>query len=148
MTALAHEASGELGLFVTATTKAPPARNAVASAIMSGDSGYLPIGEGPLTGRAAKVGSLELHAGSHTFLSRFRIATGKSRATVSTVLNLAMQGDVKAQEAIHPEADLVSRAVLSTVALLDPAFVVLGGEIGSHPLVADAVRSRMQSIAP
>ena len=55
---------------------------------------------------------------------------------------------MKAQEAIHHEADLVSRAVLSTVALLDPAFVVLGGEIGSHQLVADAVRSRMQSIAP
>jgi|FLOH01.1.fsa_nt_gi predicted NBD/HSP70 family sugar kinase len=114
----------------------------------AGEAGYLPIGEGRLTGRAAKIGSLELHAGSRAFLSRFREATGKSRATVSTVLNLAVQGDGKAQEVIHHEADLVSRAVLSTVALLDPAFVVLGGEIGSHQLVADAVRSRMKSIAP
>jgi predicted NBD/HSP70 family sugar kinase len=114
----------------------------------AGEAGYLPIGEGPLTGRAAKVGSFELHAGSRAFLSRFRSATGKSRATVNTVLNLAMQGDEKALDSIHDEAELVSRAVLSTVALLDPAFVVLGGEIGSHQLVADAVRSRMQSIAP
>ena len=64
------------------------------------------------------------------------------------VLNLAMQGDKNALDAIHVEAELLSRAVLSTVSLLDPAFVVLGGEIGSHQLVADAVRSRMKSIAP
>lgn len=43
----------------------------------------------------------------------------------------------------------MSRAVLSTVALLDPAFVVPGGEIGSQPLIAaDAVGTRMQAIAP
>lgn len=114
----------------------------------AGEAGYLPIGEGPFTGRAARVGALEIQAGTRGFLSSFRSATGKSRANLSTVWELIESGDPAAHAAVNHEADLVSRAVLSTVALLDPAFVVLGGEIGSHASIADAVRSQVASIAP
>lgn len=114
----------------------------------AGEAGYLPIGEGPLTGRAARVGSLELQAGTRGLLARFRSTSGKPRATLRSLWESAAAGDDLAREVVSAEADLVSRAVLSTVALLDPAFVVLGGEIGSQPLIADAVRTHMQAIAP
>lgn len=114
----------------------------------AGEAGYLPIGDGPLTGRAASIGSLELQAGTRGLLTRFRSASGKPRAKLSSLWESADAGDDVAGEVVSAEADLVSRAVLSTVALLDPAFVVLGGEIGSQPLIADAVRKRMQAIAP
>lgn len=114
----------------------------------AGEAGYLPIGEGPFTGKAARVGAFELQAGTRGFLNRFRTTMGKPRASLKSIWTSVDEGDLRAIGVVDEEADLISRAVLSTVALLDPAFVVLGGEIGSHPAISAAVNSRIASIAP
>jgi predicted NBD/HSP70 family sugar kinase len=114
----------------------------------AGEAGYLPIGEGPFTGRAARVGALETAAGRAGFLSHFRRLSGVKRVSLETVWERAASADAAALRAIQDEAELISRAVLATVALLDPAFVVLGGAIGAHPEIVARVQGRIGVIAP
>lgn len=114
----------------------------------AGEAGFLPIGDLPLTGRSARIGSFELQAGAAGFLARYRKLSGKPRASLRTVWELGEAGDAHACEVVDTEADFISRAVLATAALIDPAFVVLGGAIGSNPLIVSAVSQKMVAISP
>lgn len=120
---------------------------------LAGEAGYLPIGPADLDARTARVGGLESAAGSRGLLRRYRSGLAASgaprpRADLTSLFRDAEASDETALAALAEEADLIARGVLAAAVLVDPEFVVLGGRIGSHPIVIEGVRRRLGTIAP
>jgi glucokinase len=71
-------------------------------------------------------------------------AKGTAAATklkASAVRNLAGNGDALAKGLIFVRAELLADVIVNISLILNPALVLLGGEIGSHPVFLQSVQS-------
>jgi predicted NBD/HSP70 family sugar kinase len=93
--------------------------------------------------------ALEEHFGARGFLDRARSDLGTDSGaprTVGEVFDRAEAGDPAARAFIADFAHEVALALTGFVAVVDPALGVLGGGLGSRPLLVDDVRHALRSI--
>jgi glucokinase len=60
------------------------------------------------------------------------------------VLDLAQTGDARAQKIVRQRADIVSDIIVNLSLILNPGLVLLGGEIGSHPILVASVLKQLE----
>ncbi|MGC2500994.1 MAG: ROK family protein, partial [Silvibacterium sp.] len=63
---------------------------------------------------------------------------------VAQILNLAQAGDPCAEEIVLQRASMVSDIVVNLSLILNPSLVVLGGRVGSHPILIHSIRKQLQ----
>ena len=124
----------------------------------AGEIAYLPIGGDPYTKSGRRRGAFELAtAGSAvtqilidelTTARKGSITALNKTSTAREVYGAADAGDALAVRVVRRHAQLVTLGILAVVALLDPDVVVLGGGIGSNPLMLAALRSQVDRITP
>ncbi|RRA47647.1 ROK family transcriptional regulator [Acidipila sp. EB88] len=66
-------------------------------------------------------------------------ATKKLKA--AAILDLAARNDEDARRIVEARAELVADLILNVSLILNPGLVILGGDIGSHPVLIEAVRT-------
>ncbi len=60
------------------------------------------------------------------------------------VLDLARSGDAYAQKIVRQRAEIVSDIIINLSLILNPGLVLLGGEIGSHPMLISSVLKQLE----
>jgi len=114
----------------------------------AGEIGYLRL---PNTSRKQltifEFGELESVLTSSGILENWREQTGKSRSSISSalqVLDLAMAGDAIAEKIVQYRASIVADIVLNLSLILNPALILLGGVVGSHPALLREVQHQLE----
>ncbi|WP_263364983.1 ROK family protein [Edaphobacter acidisoli] len=59
------------------------------------------------------------------------------------ILNLAQVGDARAEEIVRRRAEIVADIITNLSLILNPGLILMGGEIGSHPVLIDSVRKHL-----
>ena len=122
----------------------------------AGEVAYLPIGGDPSTKSGRRRGAFELAAAGSavtqilidelTTVRKSSMTTLNRTSTARDVYDAADAGDAVALRVVRRHAELVTLGILAVVALLDPDVVVLGGGIGSNPLMLRALRRQVDRI--
>lgn len=60
------------------------------------------------------------------------------------ILNLAQAGDPRAEKIVRQRAEIVADIIVNLSLILNPGLILLGGEIGSHPVLIDLVRKQLE----
>jgi glucokinase len=60
------------------------------------------------------------------------------------VMNLAQAGDSRAMDIVLRRAEVVADIVTNLSLILNPGLILMGGEVGSHPVLIDFVRKQLQ----
>jgi glucokinase len=60
------------------------------------------------------------------------------------VLNLALAGNALAQKIVQQRADIVADIIINLALILNPSLVLLGGEVGSHPVLIASVQKQLE----
>ena len=60
------------------------------------------------------------------------------------VLNLAQKGDGRAVKIVRQRAEMVADIIVNLSLILNPGLIVLGGEIGYHPVMIDFVQEQLE----
>jgi glucokinase len=60
------------------------------------------------------------------------------------VLNLAQTGDSRAKKVIQSRAAIVSDIIVNLSLILNPGLILLGGEVGSHPVLMNSVQKQLE----
>lgn len=113
----------------------------------AGEAAYLPIGADPFDQAVRRRGALEEAVSASGVLARMRDRLAP-QATVRDLFLAAEQGDHLARDLVREEARLVALGILATAAIVDPELVVLGGGIGSSPLLLPGVREDLRELVP
>lgn len=114
----------------------------------AGEIGYLPLGEAARAAHHAP-GRLEDAAGTEAMVRNAHDRGMSGRLTVRRIFDAARAGDRRAQRVVADEAVRVADAVAAIVPVVDPALVVLGGEIGLEAdLLLKAIEARLVEISP
>jgi glucokinase len=116
----------------------------------AGEVGYLGIsGEKRRLIHIQKAGQLEKTIGGEGIETRWRglIRRGRveekkmlSKLHASEIFDLARDGDHRALDVLHYTASLIADAVADLIMIIDPKIIVLGGGVGSHPYLCQAIR--------
>jgi predicted NBD/HSP70 family sugar kinase len=116
----------------------------------AGEIGYLPLGEPrPMRRSGRGHGRLEAAAGTDAMIRNARERGLNGRITVRHIFAAARGGDEVAQEVVADEARRVADAVAAIVPVVDPALVVLGGEIGLEAdLLLASIEQRLIEVSP
>ena len=124
----------------------------------AGEVAYLPIGGVPSAPASLRRGTFEVAAAGSGVgeilkrrLSRQRRLSGTSLHTGSSardIYSAAALGDSLAAEVVREHAELVAQAVLAVASVVDPELVVMGGGIGSNPLLLTPLRDAVGRITP
>ena len=86
-------------------------------------------------------------------LKSWREAASKSRGHATSasgqvdalgVLNLAQAGDPRAKKIIQHRAAIVSDIIVNLSLILNPGLILLGGEVGSHPVLLSSVQKQLE----
>lgn len=94
-----------------------------------------------------EFGELESVLTSSGILASWREQAGKSRASAvnaQQVLDLAEVGNSLAEKIVQHRASIVSDIVLNLSLILNPALILLGGFIGSHPALLRGVQRQLE----
>jgi predicted NBD/HSP70 family sugar kinase len=117
----------------------------------AGEIGHLPYPWGP--GQRPVTGELEHYVGADAWMERVRDAWPKGdhaglppRDTVQ-LFEIAELGNPAALAAVRRHAEDIGAIVAASVGVIDPGLVVLGGGIGSHPLMLPDVRETVQRLS-
>jgi glucokinase len=68
--------------------------------------------------------------------------SGKMNALA--VLDLAQTGDPRAKKIIQSRAEIVSDIIVNLSLILNPGLILLGGEVGSHPVLLSSVQKQLE----
>jgi len=68
----------------------------------------------------------------------------KKQIQATDVLDMAESGDPFAQKIVRLRADIVSDIIVNLSLILNPGLVLLGGEIGSHPMLIGSVLKQLE----
>jgi glucokinase len=60
------------------------------------------------------------------------------------ILNLAQAGDLRAGKIVRQRAEIVADIIVNLSLILNPGLILLGGEVGSHPVLIDFVRKQLE----
>jgi len=115
----------------------------------AGEIGYLPLGGRRVGARTAgSPGRFEETAGADAVLRSARQLGMTGRLSVDAVFAAARAGDLKARRVVTQEATRIADAVTAVVAVLDPALVVMGGEVGQEDLLVAPIARRLAAVSP
>ena len=104
---------------------------------MAGDLGHVPVPESDAACSCGNVGCLEMVAGGAA-LARQLAAVGKGTVDSRDVTDLVRRGDPVAGHAVREAGRVIGRVLADAVTLLNPALIVVGGDIaeGGDQLLA------------
>jgi glucokinase len=96
-----------------------------------------------------EFGELEMVLTSSGILKSWYEEIGKSSRAgreidAVGILNLAQAGDVRAEKIVRQRAEIVADVVVNLSLILNPGLILLGGEIGGHPVLIDLVRKQLE----
>lgn len=98
-----------------------------------------------------EFGELETVLTSPGILKNWRETCGRpaSRADKADidavgVLNLAQAGDPCALKIVRQRSEIIADVIVNLSLILNPGLILLGGEIGSHPLLIDLVQKQLE----
>jgi predicted NBD/HSP70 family sugar kinase len=117
----------------------------------AGEIGYLPLVGDPFDPRHRLHGGLEDEVGAAGILAAFSAARSSgdpSASSAQEVFELAGRGDAGARSVVDHVAARLGAAIATVCAILDPELVVLGGGIGSSPLLLSPVRGAAAALVP
>ena len=124
----------------------------------AGEVAYLPIGGDPSTKSGRRRGAFELAAAGSavtqilidelTTVRKNSMTSLTSTSTARDVYDAADARDALALRVVRRHTQLITLGILAVVSLLDPEVVVLGGGIGSNPLMLATLRSEVDRITP
>ena len=117
----------------------------------AGEIAYLPLVGDPFDPRHKLHGGLEDEIGAAGVLAGFAARAPARTAEVATaqdVFELARTGDGDAGAVVEHIAARLGSAIATVCAILDPELVVLGGGIGSSPLLLSPVRGAAAALVP
>ncbi len=60
------------------------------------------------------------------------------------VFNLAQAGDARAVKIVRQRSEIVADIIVNLSLILNPGLIVLGGELGSHPVMIDFVQKQLE----
>jgi glucokinase len=60
------------------------------------------------------------------------------------ILNLARAGDPRAEKIVRHRAEILADVIVNLSLILNPGLILLGGEVGSHPVLIDFVRKQLE----
>ncbi|MDQ0455864.1 ROK family transcriptional regulator [Rhizobium paknamense] len=110
----------------------------------AGEISYLPFGADPYSGESLERGALECAIGARGIQERYRAVSGQELA-VRDILERAEAGNEAAFAAIAETARLTALLVVSVDAMIDPEKIVLGGNVGRHPLMVRLICEALPS---
>lgn len=113
----------------------------------AGEIGFLPFGTDPSAPRSLDTGALECAIGARGLRERYGDSGGEATATARDILDRAETGEARAQAVIAETGRIAALLVVSVNALLDPKKIVLGGNIGRHPLIVATVAAQLPAIS-
>jgi predicted NBD/HSP70 family sugar kinase len=117
----------------------------------AGEIGYLPLSVDPFDPRHRLHGGLEDEIGAAGIVTAYndgRAAEDPELSAVHQVFELAGEGNAAARSVVDHVAARLGTAIATVCAILDPELVVLGGGIGSSPLLLSPVRGAAASLVP
>lgn len=117
----------------------------------AGEIGYLPLSVDPFDPRHRLHGGLEDEIGAAGIVTAYndgRRAEDPELAAVHEVFEQASHGNAAARAVVDHVAARLGTAIATVCAILDPELVVLGGGIGSSPLLLSPVRGAAASLVP
>jgi predicted NBD/HSP70 family sugar kinase len=117
----------------------------------AGEIGYLPLAGDPFDPRHRLHGGLEDEIGAAGVVAAFHKRRGPGDPEPSTaheVFELAGAGNAAARAVVDHVAARLGTAIATVCAILDPDLVVLGGGIGSSPLLLPPVRASAAALVP
>ena len=69
---------------------------------------------------------------------------GKQKIDGLSVLDLAQEGDIAAGKIVQQRADMVADIVINLSLILNPGLILLGGEVGAHPVLLSGVQEQLK----
>lgn len=96
----------------------------------AGDIGHVPVADSEAVCRCGNVGCVEAEAGGAA-LARALAEKGKDAANSRDVVALVRRGDRDAILAVREGGRLLGRVVAATVNLLNPAVIIIGGDLAA-----------------
>lgn len=125
---------------------------------VAGEVAYLPIGGSPDDAGSLRRGTFEVAASGSGVRDLLLGRLGSAGRRGSSSLNphssardvyaAAALGDELAHRVVADHAELVARAVLAVASVVDPELVVMGGGIGSNPVLLAPLRDAVARITP
>jgi len=103
----------------------------------AGEIGALPLGAGTVEQSVAGVG----------LAARFAALRGAAGATAEDVFEAAAAGEAAAAAVLDEQAEALAHILIAAQGILDPAFAVFGGGIGSRSDVVARVRRALPASA-
>jgi glucokinase len=100
-----------------------------------------------------EFGELEMVLTSSGILESWHNVSPKQRSRASStsrkidalaVLDLAQAGDSRAKKVIQQRAEIVSDIIVNLSLILNPGLILLGGEVGSHPVLLSSVHKHLE----
>jgi glucokinase len=70
--------------------------------------------------------------------------TSSKKTSALAVLDLAQAGDPGAKKIIQSRAEIVSDIIVNLSLILNPGLILLGGEVGSHPILLSLVQKQLE----
>src|ERR1700760_3399259 len=113
----------------------------------AGEIGYLRL---PNTSRRRptlhEFGELETVLTSAGILESWNESKKNNHEVIDTlgVLDLALAGDAHAEKIVQHRASIVADILVNVSLILNPALILLEGEVGSHPALISAVQKQLQ----
>jgi predicted NBD/HSP70 family sugar kinase len=117
----------------------------------AGEIAYLPSAGDPFDPRHRLHGGLEDEIGAAGIVAAFnarRAETDPELSAAHEVFELATNGAGAARAVVDDVARRLGTAIAAVCAMLDPELVVLGGGIGSNPMLLSPVRGAAASLVP
>jgi glucokinase len=94
-----------------------------------------------------EFGELEMVLTSSGILKSWqesRATSASRQVDAQAVLNLAQAGDPRAKKIIQHRAEIVSDIIVNLSLILNPGLILLGGEVGSHPVLLSSVQKQLE----
>jgi glucokinase len=96
-----------------------------------------------------EFGELEMVLTSSGILKSWHEEGGKTtlagrKIDAIGILNLAQAGDARAEKIVRQRAEIVADIIVNLSLVLNPGLILLGGEVGSHPVLIDFVRKQLE----
>ncbi len=107
----------------------------------AGEISYLPFGADPYHPESLERGALECGIGARGIVERYGPHDGS--LTARDVLEQADKDDAQALATVRETARLAALLVVSVDAMLDPQKIILGGNVGRHPLMVRFIQEAL-----
>lgn len=107
----------------------------------AGEISYLPFGADPYHPESLERGALECAISARGIVERY--GPTSANLTARDILERAQEGEQHALETVRETARLSALLIISVDAILDPQKIILGGNVGRHPLMVQFIQDAL-----